>query len=866
MGDDALLVRRIDDVGAADLDIAGGKGANLGELKRAGFRVPDGFIVTTTAYRQAATSAGVDPRDPATAADRLRTASVPEAIANAARDAYAALLGTEARRADRPRANAAPDDAVAVAVRSSATAEDLPGASFAGQQDTYLNVRGEAELLEAIRRCWASLWNDRAVAYRLANGVDPASVSLAVVVQVMVPAAAAGVLFTADPLTGQRWHTAIDAIADLGEKLVAGAVDPDHFLVDSHSLTVLERRPRSATPVLTDYELQALTSLGARVERHFAAPQDIEFALDAMRRIWLVQSRPVTTLYPLPQDTPLDLRVYFSANVFQGYLEPLTPMGIQFFQLLGTAAFRAFGATVADPIAGPAALVSVGLRLFIDMTPIVRDRLGQRVSASFLNVGEARSSVVLTRLAADPRLSPTPGSPLSTAGRILRAVGRAGIPSAALPVLLRPLPTRARYEREIEAIARINLPPHPDSTARLDAFERLLLVSTPGMLPRLLGIMVPAMLSLALSRWLLRGVATPDELQMLTRGAPYNPTTEMDLALWSLSVQLRADAASRAAVLKRSPSDLAAAYVAQSLPPVFQRGLSAFLDRYGFRSIGEIDIGVKRWSEDPTHIIGALANYVRLDDSSLAPDAQFVRGQQTAEAVLRTVDSRLRGPRRALARLVLRRMRVLIGARELPKFQLIRLLATPSRELLRPVGADLAARGRIARPEDIFFLTLPEARRAVGGEDLRGVVAERYQEFARERTRRHVPRVLLSDGTDAEVALIEADAGGLDILRGSPASPGRVSGIARVVQLPVGARLEPGEILVAPSTDPGWTPLFLTAGGLVMEMGGMMSHGAVVAREYGIPAVVGVAGATDRIASGQRVTVDGSAGTVALQE
>jgi pyruvate,water dikinase len=276
--------------------------------------------------------------------------------------------------------------------------------------------------------------------------------------------------------------------------------------------------------------------------------------------------------------------------------------------------------------------------------------------------------------------------------------------------------------------------------------------------------------------------------------------------------------------------------------------------------VGEIDIGVERWSEDPTHILGALANYVRLDDPSQAPDAQFARGRRAAEAMLAELVGRVRGPRRLLVWLVLRRLRVLIGAREAPKYHIIRLLATPARELLRPVGVDLTARGGLDSPDDVFLLTLPEARRAVAGDDLRGVVVERRRLFERERARRHIPRVLLSDGTDAEAALVSVvDGPGL---RGSPASPGIAVGQARVIRSPLGARMEPGEILVAPSTDPGWTPLFLTAGGLVMEMGGMMSHGAVVAREYGIPAVVGVAGATDRIATGERVTVDGSAGTV----
>jgi len=713
---------------------------------------------------------------------------------------------------------------------------------------------GEEALLEAVRRCWASLWNERAVVYRHANGIEGAGVLLAVVVQRMVDAAAAGVLFTADPVTGRRRRATIDAVAGLGEKLVSGAVDPEHYAVDTPTGRVVERSPVEA-PVLSDPELQALASTGDRVESHFGTPQDIEFALDRGRRLWLVQSRAITTLYPLPVDAPgpdQDLRVYFSGNVFQGYFEPITPMGIQFFRLIGTAAWRRFGA------GGPGTLAEAAMRIHLDVTPVLRDPVGRGALVAMMAVGESRSSVVFAHLASDPRLPPTGHSRLRSLRRIAGGLMHAGVPLAALRMLRSPESTRERYVRELEKIAHVELPADADAACRLDAFERLVLTVLPQMIPRLLGTIAPAMLSLAAAGRILRDRARGDELQTVTRGAQHNPTTEMDLALWSLCVQVRADRDSRTALLERAPADLAAAYRAAALPPELQDGLSTFLGRYGFRSIGEIDIGVERWSEDPAHILGALANYVRLGDDALAPDRQFARAEREAAEMVGALLERVHGPRRLVLRFVLGRARALIGSREAPKFHLMRLLATPARELLKPAGAELAARGRLDRPDDIFFLTLPEARRAVAGEDLREVVASRRRVFERERGRRHIPRVLLSDGTDAEAALVSATDG----LRGSPASPGVVTGTARVIRSPQGARLEPGEILVAPSTDPGWTPLFLTAGALVMEMGGMMSHGAVVAREYGIPAVVGLAGATERIVTGQRVTVDGSAGTV----
>jgi pyruvate,water dikinase len=271
-----------------------------------------------------------------------------------------------------------------------------------------------------------------------------------------------------------------------------------------------------------------------------------------------------------------------------------------------------------------------------------------------------------------------------------------------------------------------------------------------------------------------------------------------------------------------------------------------------------------RWSDDPTYILGVLANYLRLDNPDMSPDALFARGAAEAEAAIERLVQRARSRGRLRARLVrfsLRRARELAGIREIPKYYMVIVLAAARRELAR-IGAELVREGRIDSADDVFFLNFNDVRAAIGGCDLRDRVAERRQAYDVEMRRRHVPSVLLSDGTEPEAATL-SPAGGAG-LAGTPASAGTVTGIARVIYDPVGAHLEPGEILVAPSTDPGWTPLFLTAGGLVMEMGGANSHGAVVAREYGIPAVVGVSGATRRIATGQRITLDGASGTITV--
>lgn len=835
------LVVPLSALGAHDLPIAGGKGANLGELIRAGFPVPDGFVITTDAYVAAASAAAVDPKDPKAARAKLIETAMPAEIANSVRDAYRALGGR-------------------VAVRSSATAEDLPEASFAGQQDTILDVVGDDALLDAVRRCWASLWNERAVSYRATNAVDERALRLAVVVQRMVPATIAGVLFTADPITGRRRRAAIDAVRGLGEQLVSGAVNPDHYLVDTTTGAVLERRG----DILDDAGLREIAAMGARIEAHYGKPQDIEWAIDE-QKLWIVQSRDITTLYPIPASAPdpeRDLRVYFSASVAQGVLQPFTPMGIQTFRLLSAAFASAVGRPLADPAAGASVIADAGLRLWVDLAAVLRNSAARQIPVRVFSIMEARSSVIYTRLLDDPRLAPRGGSRIRAIVSILRAVEHAGVPPWVIRAFLRPEATRDRVLRDMESLVTSDVGPLTTPGERLDAFERLLVTIPPRMFPRLVGVAAAGLVSYNRVARLLRGVASDDEMRTVLRGLPFNPTTEMDLDLWAIARRARDDPSSRTALADRAPVELSADYRRGALPPVLQQELETFLVRYGHRAIAEIDLGLPRWSEDPSHLLGAIANYQRLDTAALAPDAQFARGAREADATIATLLSRVHGPRRFVARKLLRRVRALAGVREAPKFQVVRVFAR-GRAILAPVGVALAADGRVAAADDIWFLTLHDARRAVAGEDMHARVAERRAEYRREERRRHIPRVLLSDGTDAEAAFASPATDGA--IRGTPASPGTARGVAHVMLSPAGARLEPGEVLVAPATDPGWTPLFLTASALVMEMGGMMSHGAVVAREYGIPAVVGVPEATTRIATGEHVVVDGSAGTVALE-
>lgn len=942
------------------IEAVGGKAVNLHRLLVAELPVPDGFCVTTQAYRLAvepladqlgalfdeARAQASAEHDPTDVAGRIRglvgAGALPQVVQEAVLAAYREL-------------SVAADDrgSGAVAVRSSATAEDLADASFAGQQDTYLNVVGEAALLDAIRACWASLWTDRAVAYRAGQGIDPADVSLAVVVQRMVPAEAAGVMFTADPVTGSRARTSIDANHGLGESVVSGEVNPDRYVVETAGGVVVSTelgdkhvavraRPgggvvrETAKPtggddsagrdtagtgdrVLTDAQLADLTALGARVAALFDAPQDIEWALDAAGRFWLTQTRPVTTLYPLVHfvgdprspsgrsgpalDRP-GRRVFLCASLAQGLTRPITPLGRGSIRLLTTAGARLAGLDVPDARVGAPFYAEGGERIFGDVTTALRDPVGRRLVRFAFAYMEARSAAALAHLEAEPAFAlqdaATPTAPTAPAGspgdrgdRAPRAPGRrlrrartvaatigqiarfwiaTGIPAKALLAVRDPDLAVRRAEAEIDGLRHcLDLPADATATERLDAIEALLSSPRGMVMPAIAGYAIPGFLALGVAGRLLRGQIGPGELQAVLRGLPHNVTTQMDLELWDLSRQL-------------APQE--------SDPGGSKQRLAGFLERWGDRAVAEIDLGMPRWREQPEHLLGTLRNYALVTDDSAGPRAVFERGRREGEAAVRRLLDRAGGPvRRALLAFALDRARRLVGLREAPKFGLVTVLAR-AREQYHLIGAELAAADLLDTRDDVFFLDLwtlrdgvdalstrcagapsaspdgsPDGSGAAGGADgsLRATVAANRAAYDRELRRRHIPRLVLSDGTEVE-ALAPAAPGprAPGLLAGTPASAGLVTGPARVVTDPAGAHLEPGEILVAPSTDPGWTPLFLTAGGLVMEMGGSNSHGAVVAREYGIPAVVGVEAAASRIRTGQQVVVDGAAGTVRI--
>lgn len=891
----------------ATLATAGGKAMNLAKLARAGLPVPPGFIVTTAAYNafvaandlaatingQLSTATGQWSIDAAAHAIRAHFAatSIPADLADQILASYHALptnSGLRITHCELP----------AVAVRSSATAEDLPDLSFAGQQDTFLNVVGDEALLHAIVACWSSLWTARAIAYRQRNGIAHDDVALAVVVQAMVESEASGVLFTANPLTGKRSEVVIDATLGLGEALVSGQVEPDQIVVDTRAGRIVAKRlgakalairgaagggvttdqqDAASQQALPDAAILELARLGKRVEQQLygGQPQDIEWAW-AGGRLTLLQSRAITSLYPLPAAMPAEpLQVLFSLNHVQGMLDPFTPLGQDALARAYVTLATLFGRHYTPQTQRE--LTTAGERLYINVTPALRHTQGRKLLHGIFSAIEPGAGQAIAGVLGDPRLA-VARSGLSPAAAASLTRFASVVARRAAAAMRHPQAQRDDMQRLIDSfIAEMDERSRQARTLaeRLALWQAIYSEFAGRISLRLFPPIAAGIGSFYQLRRLAMRTLGSDQLALeAARGLPGNVTTEMDLVLWTVAQVIQADPESASRFETEDAVSLAAAYQARTLPLAAQAALLAFMDRYGMRGLAEIDLGRPRWQEDPAHVLQVVQSYVRIADPELAPDVVFRRGAVAAEAAIEQLATAMPNPVQArVARLLGSRMRVLAGLRETPKFTIVRLLGIV-RQMMLQSGQELAAAGVLSQADDIFFLHFEELEALANGErgrmnderaegrNWRALAAQRRQVYERELLRRQTPRILLSDGT-AFYAGLGADSGD-GVLSGSPVSPGAVEGVVRVVFDPRGVQLTPGEILVCPGTDPSWTPLFLAAGGLVMEVGGLMTHGSVVAREYGIPAVVGVHEATQRLHSGQRVRVDGTAGLVVV--
>jgi rifampicin phosphotransferase len=862
-------VVELDEVDRTEVALVGGKGAQLGELLRIdGVQVPYGVCVTTAAYRRVVAAApavdalvaglsGVDPDDrDAIAAQSARVRGTIEAIAvpDDLASAIAAAVGRMGHDA-------------AYAVRSSATAEDLPSASFAGQQDTYLNVVGAAEVVRHVGRCWASLFTDRAVAYRQRNAIDHRDAHMAVVVQRMVAPRASGVLFTADPVSGNRRISTVEAVLGLGEALVAGRTRADvHTVRDDAVLTTevaskpiaLRGGPGGGVreepvdpaerdrPALTDEQVVDLVRLGRRIEIHMGGPQDIEWCL-VDDGFWIVQSRPITTLFPVPEVDDDAGHVYVSVGHNQMMTDAMKPLGLAFWQMTTPRPMRVAGGRlfvdVTPNLAAPASRAAL-LDLFGRGDPLLRDAL-----ETVLDRGDIVPSLP-EDAAGEPPLPPSPPTPLD-----------------ADPALVSEF-----IERNRTSVEHLRQEIRTRSGAALVDFIREDIQELRALLfaPDSHAVVMAAIESTwwindRMEEWL--GVRNAADA--LTRSVPHNVTSEMGLALLDVADAIRPHPEVVAFLegLEGHEGDDLLDELA-GLPGGTEAcdAIRDYLDAYGMRCVGEIDITRPRWAETP----GVLVPVILGNVAAFAPgesERRVAQGREEAAQAERDLLARVGAlpdgdEKAAETKAMIDRVRTFVGYREYPKYGMVSRYAVYKQALLEEADR-LVAAGVVGEREDVFFLTFDELEQVVRTQRVdEPLVAARKEAFA-SYVLLTPPRVLTSDGEALHGSYRREDLPP-GALAGLGVSAGTVEGRARVVVDMADADVEPGDILVTAFTDPSWSPLFVSIGGLVTEVGGLMTHGAVVAREYGLPAVVGVEAATRRIPDGQRIRVDGTRGTIEL--
>ncbi|MBF9129960.1 phosphoenolpyruvate synthase [Plantactinospora sp. S1510] len=856
-----LDLREVDETQVA---VVGGKGAHLGGLSRIeGIRVPAGFCVTTDAFRRIGTEApSIDDR-----LDQLSRLKPDD------REAIRAL-SAEIRRIIE--GVAIPDDLAAAithpltrfgeqaayAVRSSATAEDLPTASFAGQQDTYLNVVGPAAILRHVSRCWASLFTERAVTYRQRNGIDHRTVQMAVVVQRMVLPHAAGILFTADPVTGNRKVATVDASFGLGEALVSGLVNPDVFkvrdggIVDKaiaakqlavHALPaggtqeVAVDPQRQEQPALTDPQVVRLVQLGRRIEAHFGRPQDIEWCL-VDDDFQIVQSRPITTLFPIPEAGDAENHVYVSVGHQQMMTDAMKPLGVSMWQLTAMAPMHEAGGRlfvdVTRRLASPASRTGL-LELVGRGDPLIRDALETVLDRDF----------VPTLPEAGPTGPPAGGGPAPIETD----------PAIVTELIERSQASIAALRRDI---ATLTGPALFDFLLAAFQEHKRVLGDPLSMQAIMAGMEATWWLNDQLQEWL----GEKNAADTLTLSAPGNITSEMGLALLDVADVIR-PYPEVVAFLQRVEDDGFLAELPKLAGGTEARdAIEAYLDRYGVRCVGEIDITRPRWRERPSTLVPLILDNIRLFEPGAA-ERRFAHGRQEARRKQEDVLERLRalpdGEQKAdEAERMIDRVRTFIGYREYPKYSIVSRYFVYKQALLREaerlVRADV-----LAEREDIFYLTFQELHDVARGNRLDDQLVQRRRDAFRSYQTLTPPRVLTSDGEGVTGAYRRGDVPA-GALVGLPVSAGTVEGRARVILDMTEADLEAGDILVTAYTDPSWSPLFVGITALVTEVGGLMTHGAVIAREYGLPAVVGVERATRLIRDGQRIRVHGTDGYVEI--
>jgi phosphoenolpyruvate synthase/pyruvate phosphate dikinase len=861
------------DIDKTKLMLVGGKGANLGELSRIeGIRVPGGFCISTTAFQRIIEETSsihelLDQLSLLKVEDRHKIAELSGEI----RSVIEGIAIPADIHEEITRFLSLFGEKHAYTVRSSATAEDLPTASFAGQQDTYLNIIGKEAILKHISKCWASLFTDRAVIYRLQNGFDHRKVRLSVVVQKMIFPQVAGILFTADPVTSHRKVVSIDASFGLGEALVSGLVNADIYKVrngkildkkiSTKKLAIYalkdggtyeqeiepEKQNRQA---LMDEQILQLERIGRKIEAHFAYPQDIEWCL-VDDTFYIVQTRPITTLFPIPEANDQENHVYVSVGHGQMMTDPIKPLGLSFFLLTTNAPMR-----------------KAGGRLFVDVTPLLASPASRESILDVMGKGDPLiKNALITIVERGDFIKSLPGDKQEkTPGKSNQG------PSLADFKALNeydPAIVSALIKRNETSIEELKQTIQTKSGSDLLDFilEDIQQLKKSLSDPQGFGVIMTAMnasswINENMKEWLgQRNVA-----DTLSQSVPNNITSEMGLALLDVADVIR-------------PYPEVIEYLQQVKDDTFldeltkfaggqesRDALSAYLNKYGMRCAGEIDITRPRWSEKPTTLVPLILSNIKNFEPGESK-RRFEQGRKFALQKEQELLDRLKqlpdGEQKAReTKRMISLIRNFAGYREYPKYGMVHRYFVYKQALLKE-AEQLVQANVLHEREDIYYLSFEELREVVYTHKRDDQVISKRKDEYKFYEKLTPPRVITSDG---EIITGEYRRENLPTgaIVGLPVSSGVIEGRARVIFNMEDADLEDGDILVTPFTDPGWTPLFLSIKGLVTEVGGLMTHGAVIAREYGLPAVIGVENATRLIKDGQRIRVHGTEGYVEL--
>ncbi|MBC2326652.1 phosphoenolpyruvate synthase [Listeria booriae] len=845
--------------------LVGGKGANLGECAQiSDVQVPTGFCLTTEAYQKAVSqNEALQALLHQLSAQKITNQDQISKIGQSIRILIEEIEIPREIEAEISDHLAKIGSEQAYAIRSSATAEDLPTASFAGQHDTYLNIIGKTEILKHIKKCWASLFTDRAIIYRIQNNFEHTDVQLSVVIQQMVFPSASGILFTADPITGNRKTLSIDASFGLGEALVSGLVSADVYKVQEN--TIIEKNiatkkiaiysiktggtetkslpaVQQTNQTITDHQILQLEQLGRNIEAYFGKPQDIEWCL-ADDQFYIVQSRPITTLFPVPKEADKENHVYLSVGHQQMMTDPIKPLGLAFYLLITPAPMRIAGG-----------------RLFVDITPnlaapasreILINGIGQSdpLMKDAIETIVAREGFIETNTTEEARPIPTPSAdkPIEN------------IPEIATSLIANNEASLAKLKKTIQtksgsAVFDLILEDIPE-------FKRVLF-NADNLRVLLSAMNAATWLNEKMQEWL----GETNVADTLSQSVDNNITAEMGLELLDVADAIR-------------PCPEVITFLQTTKDPNFleklgdlqggeaaRDAITTYLDKYGMRCAGEIDISRTRWSEDPTILIPMILSNIK----NFQPNASHQKFEQARQEALQKEQdllARLKNlpdgeQKAAKTKEVITVLRNLTGYREYPKYGMINRYFVYKQALLKE-AAQLVEAGIIKELEDIFYLNFEELHEVVRTEQLDYTIITTRKADYNQFDKLTPPRVLTSDG-EIITGKYKRENLPSDAIIGLPVSSGTIEGRARVILNMADANLEEGDILITPFTDPSWTPLFVSIKGLVTEVGGLMTHGAVIAREYGLPAVIGVENATTRIQDGDHIRVNGTEGYIEI--